>query len=246
MGRSGLGLGQFYGPVGMVEELFPAFVSVGAEMQADYGVAFGFFGFLDEFHMGLFGGSAAFFYIAGGTGAHDIGPGAFAPQGTRHDMIERQLGGGEFFAAILTATAVPRKDIAPVELDGLTRQAVIKQQADDAGHGDVQMHRGDPIVFVGLKGAFGLTDLLPSPKIIIGIGAFFAGDDFGLFPTQQRKRPACADNAQGHIMLVQHKDMALQAAMDLGCLHCFTFPTRCCIAPSFRRHRRRLPADDSV
>ena len=47
----------------MVEELFPAFVSVVAEMDVDERVVPGLDGLFDEFHAGIFQGFAAFFDI---------------------------------------------------------------------------------------------------------------------------------------------------------------------------------------
>ncbi len=45
----------------MVEELLPAVVAFVTEMNVDNGIPFGFNGFLNEFHIGLLRGSAAFF-----------------------------------------------------------------------------------------------------------------------------------------------------------------------------------------
>ncbi len=47
------GLFQFDRPVGMVEELFPAFVSLVAEMDVDKGIVQGLDGLFDERHAGL-------------------------------------------------------------------------------------------------------------------------------------------------------------------------------------------------
>jgi len=44
---------QFDGPVGVVEELFPAFVSLVAKMDVDEGVVQGLDGLFDEGHAGM-------------------------------------------------------------------------------------------------------------------------------------------------------------------------------------------------
>ena len=75
--------GQFDGPVGVVEELLPASVAFVIEVDVDMRVAFGLYWFLDEFHVCLLGGAAAFFDIAACAGADDVVPGAFAAEATR-------------------------------------------------------------------------------------------------------------------------------------------------------------------
>ena len=45
---------QFDGPVGVVEELFPAFVSLVSEVDVDEGIVPGLDGLFDEFHAGMF------------------------------------------------------------------------------------------------------------------------------------------------------------------------------------------------
>ncbi len=58
----------------MVEELFPASVTLMAEVDVDEWIAFWPDGFLDEGQSGVFRGSAALFHIAVGAGADHICP----------------------------------------------------------------------------------------------------------------------------------------------------------------------------
>ena len=58
----------------MVEELFPASVSVVVKMDVNGGVAARFFGFSDKGHTSLYRGTASFFYIAAGAGTDDVFP----------------------------------------------------------------------------------------------------------------------------------------------------------------------------
>jgi len=80
---------QLYRPVGVVEELFPAFVALVAEMDVDEGIVPGLDGLFDEGHAGMFRGMAAFFDVAGGAGTNDIFPGCLAAQAARNDVVER-------------------------------------------------------------------------------------------------------------------------------------------------------------
>jgi len=59
----------------VVEELFPAFVSVVAEVDVDEGVVAGLDGFFYELHAGIFQGLTAFFDVTGRTGTNDVFPG---------------------------------------------------------------------------------------------------------------------------------------------------------------------------
>ena len=79
---------QFHRPVSVVEELFPAFVSVVAEVDVDEGIVPGFDGLFYELHAGIFQGFAAFFYVAGRTGTNDVFPGRFAALTARDYVVE--------------------------------------------------------------------------------------------------------------------------------------------------------------
>jgi hypothetical protein len=63
---------QLDGPVGVVQELFPALVTFVAEVDVDEGIAFRLCGFLDESQSGLLWGPASFFNVAVRAGADDI------------------------------------------------------------------------------------------------------------------------------------------------------------------------------
>ncbi len=62
----------------MVQELFPAFVAVVAEVDVDQGVVARSGGLFDQTHAGKPGGFAALFYVAGRAGADDVFPGCFS------------------------------------------------------------------------------------------------------------------------------------------------------------------------
>ncbi len=73
----------------MVEELFPASVSVVAEVDVDERVVAGLDGLFDEFHAGMFYGLAAFFDVTGRAGTNDVFPGCFTAQAARDYVVER-------------------------------------------------------------------------------------------------------------------------------------------------------------
>ncbi len=73
----------------MVEELFPAFVSVVAEVDVDEGVVPGLDGLFDELHAGMFYGMTAFFDVTGRTGTNDVLPGCLAAQAAGDNVVER-------------------------------------------------------------------------------------------------------------------------------------------------------------
>ena len=73
----------------MVEELFPAFVTVVAEVDVNEGIVPGLDGLLDKRHAGMFQGLAAFFDVTGRAGTNDVFPGCFAAHTPRGNVVER-------------------------------------------------------------------------------------------------------------------------------------------------------------
>ena len=73
----------------MVEELFPASVSVVAEVDVDEWVVFWLDGLLNELHPGVLWSLAAFLDVAGCAGAHNILPDSFAAHTPWYDVVER-------------------------------------------------------------------------------------------------------------------------------------------------------------
>ena len=86
--RGSVALFQFYGPIGVVEELLPAVVALMAEVNVNERIAFWLNRFLDKCHTGVFGSSAAFFYIAFGAGTNHISPDWFAAHTTGNNVVE--------------------------------------------------------------------------------------------------------------------------------------------------------------
>ena len=73
----------------MVEELFPAFVSVVAEVDMGEGVVSGFGGLFDQLYAGVFRGPAAFPDVAGCAGTDDVLPDCLAAHASRDYVVER-------------------------------------------------------------------------------------------------------------------------------------------------------------
>lgn len=78
----------------MVEGLFPAFVSVVAEVDVDEGFVPGLDGLFDEFHAGMFQDLAAFFDIAGWAGTDYVFPGCCSAHAPRDDVVMAKLWSG--------------------------------------------------------------------------------------------------------------------------------------------------------
>ena len=105
-------------------------------------------------------------------------------------------------AAILTFVLIAGEDVPAVEFDVGPRQAVVKEQPDNARHGDVKVDGRDPVVPIRLEIPTELADLAPALEIIVGIPTLLERDHLGQIAEQQRKRPLGAHDANGHIMLV--------------------------------------------
>src|SRR5262245_21647956 len=92
---------QLDGPVSVVEEGFPRLVLAVGQLEVEHRAALGLLGLADEVHVGLLRSPTALPHVAGHAGADDVLPGAGAPLAARHDVVERQLAGGELLAAVL-------------------------------------------------------------------------------------------------------------------------------------------------
>jgi len=195
----------------VVEELLPAFVARVAEVDVDEGVALRLYRFLDESEAGLLGGSAALFHVAARASANHIRPGWFAAHASGDNVVEGQLAGWEAPATILAFVFVACVDVSAIELYLVTREAVVEEQAYDSGDGDVEIYGRDPVVAIRLEIAFEFADLAPGVEIVVGICALLEGDDLGKLAAEQRESAPCADNADSHIMLVQDKDITIEA-----------------------------------
>ena len=158
----------------------------------------------------MFWGSAAFFDVAGRAGADDVLPVCFAAHASRDHVVERQFTRRVALAAELADVLVAGEDIAAVELDLVSRQAVVEQQPDDSRHGDMEMYRRDPVVAVRFELTPQLADLAPAIEIVIGIPALLERYDLGEIAKQKRKRPPDADDADRHIMPVEHQNVTVQ------------------------------------
>jgi len=64
-----------------------------------------------------------------------------------------------------------------------------------------------------------LAYLAPALKIIVGISALLERDNLGKVTKEQRKGPLGSYNADGHIMLVKHKNIAVQTGIELAGNH---------------------------
>lgn len=204
---------QLHAPVGVVEELLPAFVAGLAEVNADKRIVFRLGGLLDKLYTGLFGGSAAFGDVAFGAGADHIFPVRFSACAFGNNVVERKLSGGETLAAILAGILVAGEDVAAIEFYLAAGQAVVEEQADNAGDGDVEIHGGNPVATIRLEIALEFADLAPGLEIVVGVSALLVRDDLGKLVKEQSKGASGADNADSHIVLVQDKNATIQAGV---------------------------------
>jgi len=74
-------------------------------------------------------------------------------------------------------------------------------------------------VAIGFKTAPEFAGFAPTFEIIVGIRSLFKSDDLCELAKQQRKGPSGADYADSHIVLVEHKDITVEAGSMLGNNH---------------------------
>jgi hypothetical protein len=202
---------QLHTPIGVVEELLPAFVAGLAEVNVHKRIVLRPGRDTDKREAGLLGSSATFFNVTFGAGADHIFPVRFSAHTARDNVVEGKLAGVVTFAAILAAVSVACEDVAAIEFYLAPWEAVIEQKTDNPRDGDVEIYGGNPVAAIRLEIAFEFADLAPGLEIVVGVCALLEGDYLGKLAKEQRKRASCADNADGHIVLVQDKNITIQA-----------------------------------
>jgi len=130
-------------------------------------------------------------------------------------VVEGKLSGGETFAAILAGVSVTGEDVPPIEFYLASGQAVVEQEADNAGDGDVEIYGRNPVLAIRLEITFELTYLAPALEIVVCISALLKRDYLSKLAKEQRECPPGTDYANSHIVLVQDKDITVQAGFKL-------------------------------
>jgi hypothetical protein len=130
-------------------------------------------------------------------------------------VVEGKLSGGETFAAILAGVFVAGEDVAAIEFYLASGQAVVEEEADNAGDGDVEIYGRNPVLAIRLEITFELAYLAPVLEIVVCINTLLKRDDLSKLAKEQRKCPSGADYANSHIVLVQDKDITVQAGFKL-------------------------------
>ena len=125
----------------MVEKLLPAAITVMAQVNMQKGIVPGFYWLPTKRHTGLAWCSTGFLHIALCAGTDNISPNGFSAHTPRNDMVERQFACRLAFSAILTPVLVPGEDVSAIKFYLAARQTIVKQQADNARHGNIEIYR---------------------------------------------------------------------------------------------------------
>jgi hypothetical protein len=117
-------------------------------------------------------------------------------------MVEREFGGWETPAAILAVISVACEEVSTVKLYIVFGEPVVKKKANDSGDGDIEIDGRDPVAGVGLEVVFEPADLAPALEVVIIVGSFFEGYNFGELLIEKRKSTPGVDDTDCHIVLV--------------------------------------------
>ena len=120
-------------------------------------------------------------------------------------MVETELGRVEPLAAILAGVGITCENISPVKFHLASRQPVIKQQANNSRHGDVEIDGSHPVVSVRLELSFEPAHVAPRLEVIICVAVVLTGDYFGQVSQKKRKSTFDGYYAYRHIMLVEYE-----------------------------------------
>ena len=151
----------------MVEELLPASVALLAEMDANKGIVSWPDRLVDEHYTCLFWSSASLFDIAFCACTDNILPNGLAAHTSRNNMVERQFAGWLALATILTSVFIACENISSIKFHLISRQTVVKQQADNPRHRNIKIDGRYPVVTIRLKSTLELAHLAPALKIIV-------------------------------------------------------------------------------
>ena len=115
-------------PVGEIQEVFPAFMLLEAEVHLDERTPLRPFRLADEMHARLVRGAIGLSRITSDAGTNDVFPRRRAPSIPRDDMIEIQILAVEAAPAVLARVAVAFENVVPRELDLLLRHPIEQRE----------------------------------------------------------------------------------------------------------------------
>ncbi len=114
--------------------------------------------------------------------------------------------------AVLAAVVITQEHIAAAKLHGVCGNAVVVQQADDAGDLNNEVDRPDP-VFVGrtiVNRITKLANFAPRVEIVGHVGAVFDVDNLRDLLTKEAECSSSRDNMHWHIHAVQDENTRVQ------------------------------------
>ena len=159
-------------------------------------------------------------------------------------MVDRKVVGREDPPAVLALVAVACEQVAAIELHSLLGQAVVPQQPDDLGHGDVHPDRLDPVVPLGFELTLQLADLDPALEVVVdvlaaarAVGVEINVDDFRDVASEQTEGTLGRHDPHRGVPAVEHQHLAVQAR---------SFRTADDAAASQRQRARSVAAFGSV
>src|SRR5262249_17917498 len=147
------------------EERLPALISAVRELESQERAGLRPLWLADQPHASLSGRATPLADVAFEASADDILPVRQAAAAPRQNVVEAQLGRRGPLAAILTAIAVPREDVAAVEFHFLARQAVVSEYADDARDLNLEVDGANIFIVRTLEERAGLGDLAPALEV---------------------------------------------------------------------------------
>src|ERR1043165_6945756 len=207
-------LAQLHRPIRLIQERLPRLILLAPQSQRDQRIALRPLHGTDELHSRLLGRAAALLGVAPEAGADEVFPRFAAAEGARQDVVDREVRGREVLAAVLALVAVAGEEVAAVELHGLGRQLLVAEEADDAGHGDIQPDGLDPVVPLALVLLLERGDFLPGEEVVVVVLAIIDVDDLGQVLGEHDERPACRDDADGHVQLVEDEDLGVEPVTE--------------------------------
>jgi hypothetical protein len=106
-------------------------------------------------------------------------------------------------ATILTAIFIPQKNVAAVEFDPVSWDAIIPQQSHDSRNLDFKIHRADPIdIFAIVQLELQLSHFSPIVKVVRVKRSVAHGNHFGGTFVEQAEGPCDRQNVYREVVTI--------------------------------------------
>lgn len=134
----------------------------------------------------------------------------FTSTRVRENVINRQLGDREPFAAVLAAIAIPGEQVASIQLDVVIGLAIVAVNTDDPGRSNMLASTADPVMITTFVHPLQLRDLQPGSDVEDLVPAAIDRDDLGYLAEEQQECFPDGHHANGGVPTIEYEYAFIQ------------------------------------